>query len=252
MALDANLVNAVGTGARLCWNRNNVFNFEPKKKQVSTSLYFLFRQFVSCAGHARCGGPGVCTAGHRGSQPREARKQRQPFAAYNLALRKQYLEDLLAVLPGFRSTPRRQRRRLEGCPDTAPRDFAWIHWHIGPGGFQGQGHWNASDAGAWVSYSGSRRTACDPHALGGPLCGEQRGPDDKNSTTQHARRIGDRRESQSGGLGKKQQSLAAYNFTFRTLYIVVSCHAAHNIRSRLLCDTEQFVASYEPRGKRPT
>ena len=36
---------------------------------------------------------------------------------------------------------------------------------------------------AWVSCSGGRTTACDPHALGGDQCGEQRGPDLEHSTT---------------------------------------------------------------------
>ena len=36
---------------------------------------------------------------------------------------------------------------------------------------------------AWVSCSGGRTTACDPHALGGDQCGEQRGP--TLSTVQH-------------------------------------------------------------------
>ena len=36
---------------------------------------------------------------------------------------------------------------------------------------------------AWVSCSGVRTTACDPHALGGDQCGEQRGPELKYSTT---------------------------------------------------------------------
>ena len=36
---------------------------------------------------------------------------------------------------------------------------------------------------ALVSCSGGRTTACDPHALGGDHCGEQRGPDLEHSTT---------------------------------------------------------------------
>ena len=36
---------------------------------------------------------------------------------------------------------------------------------------------------AWVSCSGSRTTACDPLALGGDQCGEQRGPNIKHNTT---------------------------------------------------------------------
>ena len=36
---------------------------------------------------------------------------------------------------------------------------------------------------AWVSCFGCRRTACDPQALGGAQCGEQRGPDHKHSET---------------------------------------------------------------------
>ena len=36
---------------------------------------------------------------------------------------------------------------------------------------------------AWVSCSGGRTPACDPHALGGEQCGEQRGPDLKHSRT---------------------------------------------------------------------
>ena len=35
---------------------------------------------------------------------------------------------------------------------------------------------------AWVSSSGSR-TTCDPHALSGDQCGEQRGPDLQGSET---------------------------------------------------------------------
>ena len=33
---------------------------------------------------------------------------------------------------------------------------------------------------AWVSCSWSRTPDCDPHALGGDQCGEQRGPDHKH------------------------------------------------------------------------
>ena len=36
---------------------------------------------------------------------------------------------------------------------------------------------------AWVSCSGGRTTACDPHPLGGAQCGEQRGPGLEHSAT---------------------------------------------------------------------
>ena len=35
----------------------------------------------------------------------------------------------------------------------------------------------------WVSCSGGRTTASDPHPLGGDQCGEQRGPDLQHRTT---------------------------------------------------------------------
>ena len=38
----------------------------------------------------------------------------------------------------------------------------------------GSGHEKMADAGLAASNSGGRTTACDPHALGGAQCGEQR------------------------------------------------------------------------------
>ena len=43
----------------------------------------------------------------------------------------------------------------------------------------GSGHETAAKSGL------GRKTACDPHALGGDQCGEQRGSDLMHSTTQH-------------------------------------------------------------------
>ena len=50
------------------------------------------------------------------------------------------------------------------------------HWHSRlPGGMQAQGL-RRRPMQAWVSCSGGRTTACDPHALCGDQCGEQRAP----------------------------------------------------------------------------
>ena len=46
----------------------------------------------------------------------------------------------------------------------------------------GSGHEKAADAGLGLVLWGSDKSACDPHALGGDQCGEQRGPDVKHST----------------------------------------------------------------------
>ena len=54
--------------------------------------------------------------------------------------------------------------------------------HMLPGGIQAQGM-RRRPMQAWVSCSGSRATACDPHAPRGDQCGEQRGPDIKHRTT---------------------------------------------------------------------
>ena len=51
-----------------------------------------------------------------------------------------------------------------------------------PGGIQAQGM-ERRLMQARVSCSGGRTTACDPHALGGDQCGEQRGPNLKHSAT---------------------------------------------------------------------
>ena len=40
---------------------------------------------------------------------------------------------------------------------------------------------------AWVSCSGGWSTACDPHALGGAQCGEQRGPNREHISTDSTR-----------------------------------------------------------------
>ena len=48
----------------------------------------------------------------------------------------------------------------------------------------GSGHEKTADAGLSLLLWG-RITACDPHALGGDQCGEQRGPDLKHSTTRN-------------------------------------------------------------------
>ena len=52
------------------------------------------------------------------------------------------------------------------------------HWLAG--GIQGQGM-RRRTMQAWVSCSGDRTTSCEPHALGGDQCGEQRGPDLQHS-----------------------------------------------------------------------
>ena len=52
-----------------------------------------------------------------------------------------------------------------------------------PGGIQAQAM-RRRPTQAWVSCSRGRITACDPHALRGDQCGEQRGPDLKHSTDQ--------------------------------------------------------------------
>ena len=61
---------------------------------------------------------------------------------------------------------------------------ARVHLHIGcqeeVSQAQGVRKWMLQ---AWVSGSGGRTTACDPHTLGGDLGGDQRGPDLKHSTT---------------------------------------------------------------------
>ena len=46
----------------------------------------------------------------------------------------------------------------------------------------GSGHEKAADAGLGLVLWGSDKSACDPHAMGGDQCGEQRGPDVKHST----------------------------------------------------------------------
>ena len=51
-----------------------------------------------------------------------------------------------------------------------------------PAGSQAQGM-RRRPMQAWVSCSESGTLVCDPHALGGDQCGEQRGPDLKQSTT---------------------------------------------------------------------
>ena len=47
---------------------------------------------------------------------------------------------------------------------------------------------HAADAGLGLLLWG-RATACDPHALGGDQCGEQRGPDLGYSTTTRRERL---------------------------------------------------------------
>ena len=54
-----------------------------------------------------------------------------------------------------------------------------------PRGIQAQGMRHAADEG-FVCRSGGRTTACEPHALGGAQCGEQRGSDMKHSKKQKA------------------------------------------------------------------
>ena len=52
----------------------------------------------------------------------------------------------------------------------------WVILPWRPGGIQAQGM-RRRPMQAWIAFSGSRTTACNPHALGGTRCGEQRGPD---------------------------------------------------------------------------
>ena len=51
---------------------------------------------------------------------------------------------------------------------------------------------------AWVLLQ-CRTAACDPHALGGDQCGEQRGPDFKHSTTTTPR------EERRTSMGREEQ-----------------------------------------------
>ena len=68
--------------------------------------------------------------------------------------------------------------------------------HSVPGGIQARGM-RRRPLQAWVSRSGGRTPACDPHALGGAQCGEQRRPDLKHiKTTRRAMAA-----SHSGALG---------------------------------------------------
>ena len=66
----------------------------------------------------------------------------------------------------------------------AARDCARIRWHMGcQEDFFRLSGIRRRPTQAWVSCSGRRTTGCDPHALGGDQCGEQRCPELKHSTT---------------------------------------------------------------------
>ena len=87
--------------------------------------------------------------------------------------------------------------------------------HRLPGGIQAQGMRRRSTP-VWVSRSGSRTTAYDPHALGSDQQGEQRGPDLKHSETKHKseekgamREEGRRGSSKSGSVQGMRETVSS-------------------------------------------